>query len=112
MNKITDDKNDTETNLHITHVSDSMAKMHFFDEAIKTKRHIATFHFNDVFLEFADKFYLGKPHKVTIANFKKWMQRSANHHGLKISVAKVDNVDRIDFGIRNIWCISDKEYYQ
>lgn len=91
-------------------VSGSTAKMQFFDEAIKAKRHIAAFHFNDVFLEFADKFYLGKSHKTTIANFKKWMQRAANHHGLKIVVAKVDQVDRVDFGVRNIWSIPDTEY--
>lgn len=97
-------------NLPIFRVGGSTAKMQFFDEAIKAKRHIAAFHFNDVFLEFADKFYLGKSHKVTIANFKKWMQRAADHHGLKIVVANVDKVDRFDFGVRNIWSIPDAEY--
>lgn len=86
------------------------AKMQFFDEAIKAKRHIAAFHFNDVFLEFADKFYLRKTHKVTINNFKKWMKRAAIKHNLKIVIAKVDHVDRVDFGIRNIWSIPDTEY--
>lgn len=91
-------------------VSGSTAKMQFFSDAIKAKRHIAAFHFNDVFLEFADRFYLGKSHKITIANFKKWMQRAANYHGLKIVVVKVDQVDRVDFGVRNIWSILDTEY--
>ena len=86
------------------------AKMQFFDEAIKDKRHIAAFHFNDVFLEFADKFYPGKTHKVTINNFKRWMKRAAIKHNLKIVIAKVDHVDRVDFGIRNIWSIPDTEY--
>ena len=31
-------------------------------------------------------------------------------HGLKIVVAKVDQVDRVDFGVRNIWSIPDTEY--
>lgn len=90
--------------------SSTSAKMQFFDEAIRLKRHIAAFHFNDVFLEFADKFYFGKPHKVTIDNFKKWMKRAAVKHDLKIEIAKVDHVDRVDFGIRNIWSIPDTEY--
>lgn len=82
-----------------------MEKMRFFSDAIKAKRHIAAFHFNDVFLEFSDKFYYEKGNKVTIANFKKWMRRAADHYGHRIAKGKADQIDRHDFGIRNVWTI-------
>lgn len=77
----------------------------FFNQVVEQKRHIAAFHFNDVFCEFSDLFYKGKPYKTVMASFKKWMQYIADKHGLSIIKSRTDYIDRHDYGMRVVWSI-------
>lgn len=89
----------------ITDVSCSTDKLIFLYQAIKNRRHIAAFHWNDVFCEYCDLFYKNKPHNTALQNFKKWMKVAAENKGHKVVVGIADQIDRVDFGMRRIWSI-------
>lgn len=90
--------------------SKSVDKVAFLDMAIREKKDIAAFHFNDVWCDFADLFHkksTGKynKHSTIMADFKKHIQHAASKHGLSVAKLPVTPRDRITYGVRNIWSI-------
>ena len=82
----------------------SADKLIFIYEAIKNRKEIAAHIFNDVFCEFEDAFYKGKPYKNAMANFKKYMKLASENKGHRVVVLPAKN-NGIVHGIKNLWSI-------
>lgn len=81
-------------------------KLIFFYDAFKNRLDIAGNIWNPVFMGFWDKFYKDeRSNKVVLANFKKYMKIAAENRGHSIVVGRVDQMDRHDFGVRNLWVV-------
>ena len=85
--------------------SNSSDKLMFIYQAIKSRREISAHIFNDVFCEFEDTFYKGKPYKNAMSNFKKYMKLAAENKGHNIVVLPARN-NGIIHGIKNLWSIN------
>lgn len=85
-------------------VSCSTDKLLFLYQAIKHRKEIAAHIFNDVFCEFEDTFYKGKPYKNAMANFKKYMKLATENKGHRVVVLPARN-NGIVHGIKNLWSI-------
>lgn len=96
--------NSTDPLLGLDNVSCSTDKLMFLYEAIKKRKEIAAHIFNDVFAEFEDTFYKGKPYKNAIVNFKKYMKLAAENKGHEVVVLPAKN-NGIVHGIKNLWSI-------
>lgn len=103
MNKKQEQPN-KEAQFALQNVSSSTDKLIFLYKAIKNRKEIAAHIFNDVFCEFEDTFYKGKPYKNAMANFKKYMKLAAENKGHKIVVLSAKN-NGIVHGIKNLWSI-------
>ena len=83
----------------------SADKLIFFYNALKNKREISAHIFNDVFCEFEEIFYKGKPYKNAMNNFKKYMKIAAENKGHEIIIAKVNKYETVVHGLKNVWSV-------
>jgi hypothetical protein len=84
---------------------DHADKLIFFYTAFRQRREISAHIFNDVYCEFEEKFYQGKPFKTAMANFKKYMKLSAENRGHTVNVLPVSKYETVVHGLRNLWSV-------
>jgi len=77
----------------------------FLLQAVKSGRTISSCHWNDVFCEFSDKYYLNKPYKTALANFKVIMELVSDGNRIELAKCKTDPIDRHDYGVSVIWSL-------
>ena len=83
----------------------SADKLIFFYTTFKNKREISAHIFNDVFCEFEETFYKGKPYKNAMSNFKKYMKIAAENKGHAIIVSNVNKYETVVHGLKSVWSV-------